>query len=575
MWDILGALGSWGTFGIIGEMWRRFGLYRLIIGDHPVVVAENVETSKALTNYDKLLKVRRSLSRSRSRSRHKQKVIIKQLNLPSKLTGSEQSSLQKISNLLDTWSDKIKMHKNETLVRLDYYKFLIECVFSERQSLETFFSYIHNGHIFAHTTSSDSVCFTAVIQSDVNNDVDRPKRYMYFLKNGVKVFVKLTRSYDSAHKFKEIEPRIYKQIINNIVNHQLSPHVMLFMAHEHIKNWKTFVHSVLDKTNDVKFRLELFKSIATQFKVNQRKTRPGGEMLITECGEGISLSTFMKSYSSSKQSELVSILFQLLYTLLVLDKIKLTHYDLHFGNIFLEEVEDSVDKTFVYFISLDTYVVLTVGKYFVKLFDWDFAYNKQLITHAESKSRNVWPCDSFGKCNTHSSTYDVHQILAILKVFSHKLGTNLNSFIDQQFGNTSSTDPNVNLTLRPEVCGEDDNSCDFETLCELKQNKDDGLHCTGQWKPRPKSINGIETMLKEFVDAFATSGNSNSNGRFLRWSYPGFKVYKLPQFNSEYKPGSYLWNGHVFASSERLLKHVRREIMSLDEDGKLNDNEWK
>lgn len=94
-------------------------------------------------------------------------------------------------------------------------------------------------------------------------------------------------------------------------------------------------------------------------------------MLITEPIKGTTFDNFLKSkkYSLSL-TEYAEILFQLIYAIDCLNHIKMKHMDLHFENIFIEELREPIVIKYG-LIHKDVYVKT---KYIVKIIDLDGAY---------------------------------------------------------------------------------------------------------------------------------------------------------------------------------------------------------
>jgi len=314
-----------------------------------------------------------------------------------------------------------------------------------------------------------------------------------------------------------------------------------------------------------------------------RNPRPGGDLIITECGKGGSLYSFIKSITNTHENncELISILWQVLYTLAVMDKLELTHYDLHLGNIFLEDVSQATDKTMIYFVTPTTYVVLKCRKYFCKLFDWDFAYASSIATPEEKKARSAWPCNSYGICNVHQSEHDVYSLFSLLiKHQNTSLQTVIDptiiEFIKSMFGNLSSHNLNENLLSRITECTGIDGRCHAEKLCEVvkqfghRPSSLGAIHrqgfkpvCNNGWKPRPGAIESIETIVtQKFIHSDPMK------------AFNVFQTHELPRFNHQFIPGTYRWNNHVFGLTENILATAKDTIIQLFKKNELIDAQW-
>ena len=101
------------------------------------------------------------------------------------------------------------------------------------------------------------------------------------------------------------------------------------------------------------------------------------------------------------------ILFQIVYSLAVMDKYRLVHHDLHIGNILIRKYKNLFKR--VYEINGKKYLIQT--RYQPYIFDWDLAYseelgdNMKLSTH-EYKKNNIR--------NKYDNRFDLYVIFCIL-----------------------------------------------------------------------------------------------------------------------------------------------------------------
>jgi hypothetical protein len=451
-----------------------------------------------------------------------------------------------IAKTIKNWVRKVKSRDNETMIRNTYYKIMMQMIFSKSNPIKYFFSLIDNVQFLPKDSSSDSICFTGFIKP-------RPG-----LPRGLKLFVKLTREYSLGNKFKEIEPRVYKDAINPLIQKRLTPHLMMYLGSKHVQDWG----KVFDQTSMYPLSIKLHEQFEHEFgKLSVQKSRRGGDLLMTECGNGITLLKFLDKYTHADHDELLKLLFQIIYTLHVMDNYEITHYDLHLGNIFLEKLHTQLDQTpqtFVYFLNDNTYVVLQLGNYFARLFDWDMAYQKDVIKKVEEKSRKQWACSDAGICNTHKSQYDFHKLLMLIyKYYKVKLDRTILEFIKDQYGNLGSKDLNENIFLRETSCGDPAQPhCRADSLCEIKKVGQYNM-CNGEWKIRPNAIETSYNILLDFTRRF----NSKST----------FQVYHADDdgFDLQYIPGTFKWINYVFGSDPQILEDARLRIEQLQKNNQL------
>jgi len=99
-----------------------------------------------------------------------------------------------------------------------------------------------------------------------------------------------------------------------------------------------------------------------------------------------------------------SILFQILYALLQMQYLRVMHNDLHFLNMLVQELPETVSDT--YDVLGKTYRVPV--KYRVYIFDWDMAYSEEL---GPNKKLDEYMCPDLGICNKFTPKRDLYTIL--------------------------------------------------------------------------------------------------------------------------------------------------------------------
>lgn len=463
---------------------------------------------------------------------------------------SRASSLRATTLIVKTlqhWIRKFKARGNETTIRNKYYQIMMNLIFHQPKPLRVFFSSLDHVHILPKDSASESVCLTAHVRSKPG------------MPKGLNVFVKMTTQYEDRDKFKEIEPRLYREVINSLVQSRLTPHVMMYLGSAAIPNWtKTF--NALRKVPGISTLRDKFEKEFGEDRMDEP-----GNLLVTECGQGMSLRTFMESHYQDKpehHAELAKILFQVFYTLLVMDHRELTHYDLHLHNIFLEKLKPSdTPQTLVYFLDDHNYITLKLGDYFVRLFDWDMAFHKKVIKRPEKSSRLQWACPNYGMCNIHKSEYDLHKVLMLIYDFKIRLSPEWISFIESMYGNRTSTDLNKNLWIRRSKCTGSANGCRLDSLCNIQilQNQFTGVThytCKGAWKVRHGAISSSSTLLTSFVARFASENT--------------FQLRALPKFDPQYLPGTFKWMNYVFGARENIFRAAQQNVVRDYESERLD-----
>jgi hypothetical protein len=117
-----------------------------------------------------------------------------------------------------------------------------------------------------------------------------------------------------------------------------------------------------------------------------------------------------REYNSDNELNIVSIMFQLLWTFKVFNSLRFKHNDLHFNNIFIEEIDNPI---YMFFLknkgSDDCYVLKT--KYIVKIYDFDRSSIVSYPGIDRNLSLDTFMCKNNGECNYMSSKFDLHTCL--------------------------------------------------------------------------------------------------------------------------------------------------------------------
>jgi hypothetical protein len=147
--------------------------------------------------------------------------------------------------------------------------------------------------------------------------------------------------------------------------------------------------------------------------------------------EEIKYLTFL-NYLHKKESlnfeEVLSILFQIYYTLICFNRFNLRHNDLHFNNILLEELSEYTE---IYFEVPEIGIVKIKTKFIVKIYDYD--RSSALYPGIDRNTLlDVLYCNYVGSCNKLNSKYDTYKVTMD---FKKKLGNNNKSlfYVINQF----------------------------------------------------------------------------------------------------------------------------------------------
>lgn len=178
------------------------------------------------------------------------------------------------------------------------------------------------------------------------------------LKVALKI-VPIETKYEKEEHPCHLEHIILKELTDNIVNKNISPHVAHFLGTQKVSNKSRALKHLNLK------RLEV-----------EEKIRTHSSMLIAEFVEGGSLDNWIfTTYEDDKEIDDITwrnIIFQLVYTLAILQHYyKLMHNDFHYGNILIDNTI-TPGGYFVYEINNETYYLSNTG-IIPKIWDLEFA----------------------------------------------------------------------------------------------------------------------------------------------------------------------------------------------------------
>jgi hypothetical protein len=229
-----------------------------------------------------------------------------------------------------------------------------------------------NFRFFNKTSASRSIILTATLapQDSVNSvkarDTLRPDQKFYFKifpLGNVLVRDKLVHKlvyYDTLGLYAEY--KVYNELFK-LVKYNITPNILckvaaeelLYFSDEFVRNTSKELSTLIDA--DMKRINEIFH-ITPGFKWDNTGvivTMPGGE-------------TFSRVFTNVTPLERKKMLFQILYTFYVFDKLQISHGDIHTGNIFVVEVPPT---ELCYLVEGVQYRFTTTK--LVKIYDFDHA----------------------------------------------------------------------------------------------------------------------------------------------------------------------------------------------------------
>lgn len=307
-------------------------------------------------------------------------VILKNIKDELKNAIKNSNELNELSfNIYKAFWNIIKMNRSKQNTRLPLYtekNVLSTEAISELhiRSMDRFLEIFENITYFHKDSASDSIILTANLKNSIDvNSVKRqnvlsPKKLFY-----MKVF-------PNSPKIKQLqtELKIYDQLFK-LVEHNVTPNILcksFTQSFDESDDFDKLISSLIDKEyTDSSGRLIDTQAIVlkSKKKINKRIGLDEYEdwedfsMIMTHAG-GPTLQDVFKSLSPL---ELKHVMFQIIYTLYIFDKLEISHGDLHAGNIFVI----TLDKPRVFCYKIGTgadtrYYKFTSNK-LVKIYDFD------------------------------------------------------------------------------------------------------------------------------------------------------------------------------------------------------------
>lgn len=196
-----------------------------------------------------------------------------------------------------------------------------------------------------------------------------------------------------------VEQQIYKNIITNLVNNKHTPNLIsylgdIFCTSNSFKIPESEVDNLKDSLQ------ETDSEFYDMTKYN---------LLILE--KALNEKTLVQWFDDHHTSEeVLSVILQILYTLVCFNNIGLIHNDLHPGNIFVEDTGRKIPIYLKYdegkYIKLET-------RYIPKIYDFD----RGSIIHPAvnlNTELDIFFCNKFKTCNIQNEKFDMFQFVAIL-----------------------------------------------------------------------------------------------------------------------------------------------------------------
>lgn len=229
--------------------------------------------------------------------------------------------------------------------------------------------------------------------------------------------------YDGLIESLEYERRIYERLINRMIEQHFTPNFIYYVG------TVTCNYGTLLDTTDPK-RKKFQKQLK---RLGDEYTNDNGEFprcVASLIIEGLKrYDTFNDNLKKFKnilppqitttnlletmyKTHLMQILFQILYTLLCMQKKKLVHYDLHTSNIAIERNTSGTpfhENVIIYVLNEKDIFYVSAKNNLVKIFDWDFGYSPSV---GNNDKLEYDMCIDYARCNKFNRQFDIMHFIS-------------------------------------------------------------------------------------------------------------------------------------------------------------------
>jgi len=349
------------------------------------------------------------------------------------------------------------------------------------------FDIIENISIISKSSASKSIIITGKIKP-VNLDRIHSK-----FEN---IIVKLSFYHDdSFNNSLETEIAIYRNIITNLINNKHTPNLIAYLG--------DFNYSI-DAIKNVPNIGEHLDSINedTEEDDDQYDTSSCNILVLERSKSGYTFNDWLETHGEDgiiKRSEqdILGVIFQILYTLVCFYNIGLVHNDLHFDNIFIEDMERPI--TMFFMRGDDKFIQLTT-RYIPKIYDFDRGsiIHKGVPLNLEIDKDY---CKNYGTCNFFNAKFDSFYFITELLYNGLQLG---------------GVSPEIRINIRNNWISK---ITDSKWYLPTK-NKESGKFLPYTEQPTDQQFNNPIEILSKFL--------------YAKWDDPPFKditaiLYSLPR----------------------------------------------
>lgn len=212
------------------------------------------------------------------------------------------------------------------------------------------------------------------------------------------VFIKI--GFNPIQNSDDIERFIYKYTLSLIKEHR-TPNLMRYIMSFKCPNYYD------SASPEIKERMkEMDVEIMESHNIYGSITRKKANFIVLEKGVGSTFNDLIKSEVKLTDNDLLSISFQIAYTIRELSMAGVRHNDIHLNNIWINILP--VVEDYIYITSINKYYVLPI-KYLVKIYDYDLA--TFTVKDAPINTELTTRCPKYGQCSTPTELFDLHYFL--------------------------------------------------------------------------------------------------------------------------------------------------------------------
>lgn len=203
---------------------------------------------------------------------------------------------------------------------------------------------------------------------------------------------------EAIYRGLDYEAKAYEYITKEIIEKDISPNFIPFIAFA-----KCYVRDIITSLEEKMIKDDFIEELKEYLEEDSNAQL---NILVTARKQNlITLRNFTEMSDKLPTEELASIVFQGLYSLMVMEHFQITHNDFHLRNIMVQVLDQPVCLNF-----MDTTTFKT--KYILKIFDWDRCFIKSLGENPMLKRNNSIITHQINKFRKNQ---DYYQFICFLK----------------------------------------------------------------------------------------------------------------------------------------------------------------